>query len=89
MWELRRLTTLWASTACYRDSFTFTLHVIISQKIEVFIITDVITANPTFLSFLVVNNYSEFSACSIKIVENVDKKYKYYVSGHYHRLISI
>jgi hypothetical protein len=22
MWELRRLTTLWASTACYRDSFT-------------------------------------------------------------------
>jgi hypothetical protein len=25
MWEPRRLTTLWASTACYRDSFTFTL----------------------------------------------------------------
>jgi hypothetical protein len=24
MWESRRLTTLWASTACYRDSFTFT-----------------------------------------------------------------
>jgi hypothetical protein len=24
MWEPRRLTTLWASTACYRDSFTFT-----------------------------------------------------------------
>jgi hypothetical protein len=23
MWELRRLTTLWASMACYRDSFTF------------------------------------------------------------------
>jgi hypothetical protein len=23
MWEPRRLTTLWASTACYRDSFTF------------------------------------------------------------------
>jgi hypothetical protein len=23
MWELRRLTTLWASTACYRDSFTY------------------------------------------------------------------
>jgi hypothetical protein len=22
MWEPRRLTTLWASTACYRDSFT-------------------------------------------------------------------
>jgi hypothetical protein len=24
MWEPRLLTTLWASTACYRDSFTFT-----------------------------------------------------------------
>jgi hypothetical protein len=23
MWEPRRLTTLWASTACYRDSFAF------------------------------------------------------------------
>jgi hypothetical protein len=23
MWDTRRLTTLWASTACYRDSFTF------------------------------------------------------------------
>jgi hypothetical protein len=23
MWDPRRLTTLWASTACYRDSFTF------------------------------------------------------------------
>jgi hypothetical protein len=23
MWEPLRLTTLWASTACYRDSFTF------------------------------------------------------------------
>jgi hypothetical protein len=25
MWKPRRLTTLWASTACYRDSFTFFL----------------------------------------------------------------
>jgi hypothetical protein len=25
MWEPRRLTTLWASTACYRDRFFFTL----------------------------------------------------------------
>jgi hypothetical protein len=23
MWEPRRLTTLWASTACYRDSFSW------------------------------------------------------------------
>jgi hypothetical protein len=27
MWEPRRLTTLWASTACYRDSFTFYIYV--------------------------------------------------------------
>jgi hypothetical protein len=26
MWESRRLTTVWASTACYRDSFTFFLN---------------------------------------------------------------
>jgi hypothetical protein len=26
MWEPRRLTTLWASTAYYRDSFTFTFY---------------------------------------------------------------
>jgi hypothetical protein len=26
MWEPRRLTTLWASTACYRDSFTGPVH---------------------------------------------------------------
>jgi hypothetical protein len=25
MWEPQRLTTLWASMACYRDSFTVTL----------------------------------------------------------------
>jgi hypothetical protein len=24
MWEPRRLATLWASTACYKDTFTFT-----------------------------------------------------------------
>jgi hypothetical protein len=26
MWEPRRLTTLWAFTACYRDSFSFTFY---------------------------------------------------------------
>jgi hypothetical protein len=30
MWEPRRLTSLWASTACYRDSFTFTVAVLIA-----------------------------------------------------------
>jgi hypothetical protein len=28
VWALRRLTILWASTACYRESFTF-LHIIV------------------------------------------------------------
>jgi hypothetical protein len=36
MWEPRRLTTLWASTACYRDSFTFTCCNEICRFITVF-----------------------------------------------------
>jgi hypothetical protein len=31
MWKPRRLTTLWASTAWYRDSFTFLLTTFLSQ----------------------------------------------------------
>jgi hypothetical protein len=27
MWDPQRLTTLWASMACYRDSFTFYIHI--------------------------------------------------------------
>jgi hypothetical protein len=30
MWAARRLTTLWSSTACYRDSFTFLPYVFVS-----------------------------------------------------------
>jgi hypothetical protein len=33
MWEPRRLTTLWAFTACYRDSFAF---LSASQEVPVF-----------------------------------------------------
>jgi hypothetical protein len=33
MWEPRRLTTLWASTACYTDSFTFFYLTLKSQRI--------------------------------------------------------
>jgi hypothetical protein len=32
MWEPRRLTTLWAFTACYRDSFTLYLSIIASSS---------------------------------------------------------
>jgi hypothetical protein len=35
MWEPRRLTTLLASTACYRDSFTFILGPIRTREILV------------------------------------------------------
>jgi hypothetical protein len=31
MWEHRRLTTLWAFTACYRDSFYLVLRLSLSQ----------------------------------------------------------
>jgi hypothetical protein len=34
MWEPRRLTTLWASTACYRDSFTSSFTRLLSQTIR-------------------------------------------------------
>jgi hypothetical protein len=38
MWEPRRLTTLWASTACYRDSLTFfTLKVLIECDFVVYV----------------------------------------------------
>jgi hypothetical protein len=33
MWEPRRLTTLWVSTACYSDSFTFTFYIL--MKVEI------------------------------------------------------
>jgi hypothetical protein len=29
MWEPQHLTTLWASTACYKDSFTFLILVVV------------------------------------------------------------
>jgi hypothetical protein len=32
MWEPRRLTTLWASTACYRDSFPFYFFAVVSVE---------------------------------------------------------
>jgi hypothetical protein len=36
MWEPRRFTTLLASTACYRDSFTFTLPILWSEAQSTF-----------------------------------------------------
>jgi hypothetical protein len=32
MWEPRRHIALWASTACYRDSFTFSLIDVVGEK---------------------------------------------------------
>jgi hypothetical protein len=39
MWEHRRLTTLWASTACYRDSFTFTFTFLLLLPSPVLVLT--------------------------------------------------
>jgi hypothetical protein len=32
MWEPRRLTTIWASTACYRGSFTFAFYLSVREQ---------------------------------------------------------
>jgi hypothetical protein len=42
MWEPRRLTTLWASTACYRDSFTFTFVAVVVVIVVVVVVVTVI-----------------------------------------------
>jgi hypothetical protein len=39
MWERRRLTTLWASTACYRDSFTITFKINTAARNAALLIT--------------------------------------------------
>jgi hypothetical protein len=36
MWEPRRLTTLWAFTACYRDSFNFKMGVMLLRNFWLF-----------------------------------------------------
>jgi hypothetical protein len=38
MWEPGRLTTLWASTACYRDSFIFTI--VLVAQLNVHLVVD-------------------------------------------------
>jgi hypothetical protein len=42
MWEPRRLTTLWAFKACYRDSFTFFTFFIIMIIIVIIIIIELL-----------------------------------------------
>jgi hypothetical protein len=34
MWELRRLTTLWTTTVCYSNSFTFTRRPCVAQAVS-------------------------------------------------------
>jgi hypothetical protein len=38
IWDSRRLTTLWASTACYSDSFTYFINYYTSSLHPVFLI---------------------------------------------------
>jgi hypothetical protein len=39
MWGHRRLTTLWASTACYRDSFIF---YVLNMRLAVLLLSEVV-----------------------------------------------
>jgi hypothetical protein len=41
MWEPRRITTLWASTACYRDSFAFTTETVQILQLHIFTVKHV------------------------------------------------
>jgi hypothetical protein len=52
MWEPRRLTTLWASTACYRHSFTFYLY---KNPPLVSILSQM---NPVYISILFIQDLS-------------------------------
>jgi hypothetical protein len=45
MWELRRLTTLWASTACYRDTFNKQQHSLVRKNEELHKEADIQYAN--------------------------------------------
>jgi hypothetical protein len=54
MWEPRRLTTLWALTACYRDNFTFlALNIYLSTAVQSFLLD-----LGRFFSFLISNTVS-------------------------------
>jgi hypothetical protein len=54
MWQPRRLTTLWASTACYRDSVAF-FH--IDSSFET---TTGVGHSPNFLSWFCIHIHSEY-----------------------------
>jgi hypothetical protein len=56
MWESRRLTTIWASTACYRDSFTINF---LRDINKIPYSATIITISLRFLIMLVFNNESE------------------------------
>jgi hypothetical protein len=57
IWEPRRLTTLWASTACYRDSVTFILDVperriVCVYEVSLFYSVTQIGSMDTYIRFL-------------------------------------
>jgi hypothetical protein len=52
MWEPRRLKTLLVSTACYRDSFTFLLHVSFETRCT---LTGAIFIEPTMTKGTILN----------------------------------
>jgi hypothetical protein len=71
MWEPRHLTTLWASTACYRDSFTF------------YYLTLIFTKPHEFCSSCQTQQYTNLPAnISLCITEFIDRTMSLRVSVH-------
>jgi hypothetical protein len=65
MWEPGRLTTLWASTACYRDSCTFTFY----ERITLFAEKQLISEGVNFLGRVI--NILEISLPEITKVKTL------------------
>jgi hypothetical protein len=57
MWEPRCLTTLWTSTACYRDSFAFLYTVTFPLQFDSILFTCFISTRPYFILLFLFNYY--------------------------------
>jgi hypothetical protein len=73
MWEPRRLTTLWASIACYRESFTLTFY-FISREIQFSACQEELYSEGH------TNNVCVFKNPQISTISNHDEKQKYFLN---------
>jgi hypothetical protein len=64
MWEPRRLTTLWTSTTCYRNSFTFYLYPLRSSRTVSLVKIELVSyvSETVFVSIIRVNVMSDTAA---------------------------